>query len=273
MRASEDTNPGLLDAIANFFGVDPAFFGDDPAEVARAHEDVLRRALRDCGLSGFRICRGFAPSAVSRWGGFGWGLGLRTPSGVGAEAHASRDGVDSGRIWSSARTGSVNVSQMQALCQDLIAALGMRPPLDPVELCHRLGQHRGRRIKVRGVDLGATTSVGHVAQQRRVDSILYERAAPTPQRDLVIFHEVIHLVREHLNVGESLTCGIAASRATNAQGSYADWREWEAEVGARLLVTMSRQRPRPNDLPTGVGAAERSIAAAFGFVDRDQGRR
>ncbi|MGW1682605.1 hypothetical protein [Saccharopolyspora sp. NPDC002376] len=272
-RAGGQVSHDLLKAMAHFFGIAPAFFGDDPIEVAHAHEKVLTHAVRDCGLRSFRICRGSAPSAESSSSGeLDANPRSRTPREVEPDGHSSGgDGAD-GRFWSSFLTGTVDVAQMQALCQNLVTVLRMRAPFDPVELCRRLGTYRGRRIKVRGVDLGTTTSVGHVAQQRQVDSILYEKAAPSPQRDLVIFHEVIHLVREHLDVGESMTCGVVASPAAGIRNSYADWREWEAEVGARMLAMMSRRRPRPNDLPADTGTAERSIASAFGFVDLGQPR-
>lgn len=105
---------------------------------------------------------------------------------------------------------------------------------------------------MRAVDLGGTTNVGHLVPKRRADHVLVDLSAPAPQRDLVVFHEVIHLLLGHLS-DEPLTC---------ADQAYADWREREAELGARMLAAIAAERPRPNL----AGPAEQPIAAAFGFV-------
>jgi hypothetical protein len=49
---------------------------------------------------------------------------------------------------------------------------------------------------------------------------------------------------------------------------YSDWREWEAETGARLLAAMADLRPRP-DHPARTGRAEMPLAAAFGLRTRN----
>ncbi|MGH3628732.1 MAG: hypothetical protein ACRDRL_15025 [Sciscionella sp.] len=162
----------------------------------------------------------------------------------------------------------MSAAQLHHLCHDL----GIAPPLDPFVLCERLGRHRGRPIRVRGATLGTTTSVGHLVRQGHIDRILYDTAAPQAQRDLVIYHELVHLLRGHLDAGESLACGVRLLEHADADGDlpprrmYSDWREWEAETGARILSTMSRARARPNMLPTKPGSAEHGIAAAFGFT-------
>jgi hypothetical protein len=170
-------------------------------------------------------------------------------------------------------TAPMSQERIRTLCQDMVHELGIRPPFGPHELCRRLGDSRGRPIKIRATDLGATTSVGHLVPRRRVDHILVEQTAPASQQALVIYHEVIHLLRGHLDVGESLTCGLAVPADDTGQsghGAYADWREREAEIGARTLSAMSRERPRPNVLPMAAGPADQSIAAAFGFTARDR---
>nr|WP_225953680.1 ImmA/IrrE family metallo-endopeptidase [Kibdelosporangium phytohabitans] len=141
----------------------------------------------------------------------------------------------------------------------------MHPPFDAYEFCERLAEHRKRRIKVRATDLGATSGVGHLAPTATVDRIFVERDSPVPQQTLVIYHEVMHIVRDHLATGDSVTCGIGPAENPES-GAYADWREWEAEAGARELARLAGRRPAPNRLTTRAGAAEHSIAAAFGFT-------
>lgn len=266
-RRGEPATPDLLSAVARFFGTDPAFFGSDPSAVAGAYEQVVQRALRDCGLDEHRLCRVFSPLPEPRWDQLRRVLvGLRAPSLLGEETpQAEPEARTRLRIWSSTLTGPMNAAQLEDLCRDVLAALDVRPPWRPIDLCKRLSAYRGRRIKVKGVDLGATTSIGHLVQQSRVDSIFYERTAPAPQRDLVIAHELIHLLRRHLDFGDALTCG--ADLGT--ENAYSDWREWEAEVGARILAGLARERPRANGLRPGVSPEERGIAGAFGFVDQE----
>ena len=159
----------------------------------------------------------------------------------------------------------MSTAQLHALCGKLVDDLGMHPPFDAYQFCERLAGHRGRRIKVRATDLGATSGVGHLAPTRDVDRIFVERDSPAPQQALVIYHEVMHIVRDHLATGDSVTCGIGPADDPDA-GAYADWREWEAEVGARELARLAGERTAPNRLPQAPGSAEDSIAAAFGFT-------
>lgn len=149
-------------------------------------------------------------------------------------------------------TAPLSDDRIRHWCRRLVRDLDMRPPFGADELCHRLAARRDRPLRVRAVDLGGTTNVGHLVLKRRADHILVDQGAPAPQRDLVVFHELVHLLREHGD--EQLAC---------ASPAYGDWREREAEVGARVLAALAAERSRPNL----AGPAERSIAAAFGFVE------
>ncbi|AHH95947.1 ImmA/IrrE family metallo-endopeptidase [Kutzneria albida] len=267
LRAGEPASQEQLTALAAFFGVRPQFFGEDPAEVDAARDRLLELVLRDCGVRAYLICRTPLLSATRR--GEQLRKALRT---VRSASLGSGDAAPS-RDCGPSMTPSMSQAQLRAWCHDLVHELGLHPPFDAHELCLRLGERRGRRIEVRPTDLGATTGVGHLVPKRRADYILVERTAPASQQELVIYHEIIHLARGHLDAGESLTCGLAAPAADTGQadhGAYADRREWEAEVGARTLSRMSRERTRPNLLPVAAGPAEQSIAAAFGFVARDR---
>jgi hypothetical protein len=162
----------------------------------------------------------------------------------------------------------LTVDELRVWCERLVQQLAVPMPLDPYVLCQQLARHRGRPIKIRTVDLGGTTTIGHLLAKRRSDLIICDAAAPTPQRTLIICHEVVHLIRHDVDSGVSLTCGerigIAASSAGSAGSMYSDWWEWEAETGARILAAMADRRPRP-DQPVRTGRAELSLAAAFGL--------
>lgn len=267
LRAGGSPQPGQLPALARFFGVDPVFFGDDSAAVDQIRDDLLIQALRDCGVLSYMICRMSVPMATQRDQLRQALLRQRSATVPQQTWHDDRrfdgQGHDSGTTGMTATP--MSMAQLHTLCRSLVDDLGLTQPFGPNELCERLGAHRGRRIKIRATDLGGTSGVGHLAPTRSVDQILVERNAPAPQRTLVIFHEVMHIVRDHLAVGDTFTCGVGAAEDP-ATGAYADWREWEAEVGARTLARLAQERPTPNRLSPAAGSVEHSIAAAFGFT-------
>ncbi|ONI90096.1 hypothetical protein ALI144C_03475 [Actinosynnema sp. ALI-1.44] len=267
LRAGGTPIADQLAALGRFFGVDPAFFGDDPAEVDRIHDDVLAGALRDCGIHAYQICRVPLPLVILR---------KQLQTALIRERAAilvPRTWHDDPRIDGPIRDGGttpmtvtpMSLAQLRALCRKLVDDLGMHPPFEAYEFCARLAEHRGRRIKVRATDLGATSGVGHLAPTADVDRIFVERDSPAPQQTLVIYHEVMHIVRDHLATGDTVTCGVGPAEDPEA-GAYTDWREWEAEAGARELARLASQRPAPNRLTQAAGSVEHSIAAAFGFT-------
>ncbi|QWF85204.1 ImmA/IrrE family metallo-endopeptidase [Amycolatopsis sp. CA-230715] len=281
LRAGGAATDEQLAAVAEFFGIEPEFFGDDQSRVDAVRDQVLELAFRDSGVSGYLICRGRRPSAAHRriqlWKALHTVRPTALPSVNVSPSHSRRSPADrrddrplpdgASQDSGSSMTAPMSEAQLRTLCRDLVHDLGLGTPFDAHELCRRLADRRGRPIKVRAIDLGATTGVGHLVPKRRADHILVEHTAPASQQALVIYHEVIHLVRDHLEVGDTLTCGLAVD-PDDEQGAYTDWREREAEIGARTLSAMSRERPRPNRLPVAAGPADQSIAAAFGFVGR-----
>jgi hypothetical protein len=158
--------------------------------------------------------------------------------------------------------------EIRRVCRSLVFDLDLLPPLDPVVLCSALSRHRGRQIKLISGDLGSTTSVGHLVELPDHDIIAVESAAPGLQRAHVIYHEVLHLVLDHLHSRESLTCGSLSAQAgtSHSENLYSDQQEWEAETGATVLSEMSAERPRPHLLSRQSRSAERGIAAAFGLA-------
>lgn len=159
--------------------------------------------------------------------------------------------------------------ELRQLCGSLMTEARLLPPLDPHMLCSRLGEVRGRPIRVGGADLGGTTSLGHLVAFETYDRIIYERAAPHPQQAHVIFHEVIHLVRGHLDADDILTCGVIVAGGSPESGLYSHWQEWEAETGATILSELMRERRRPNELAPSAATDELGIAGAFGLSPKE----
>ncbi|MCE7010297.1 ImmA/IrrE family metallo-endopeptidase [Kibdelosporangium philippinense] len=263
LRAGAAPEPGQLAALAEFFGIDPAYFGDDLAVADRIRDELLVRGLRECGLLAYWICR--IPVITQREHVRRALLRERADTGTIRTWHDAdvQPGHDGGTMGMTPTP--MDMAQLRELCCGLVDKLGLALPFTPHDLCERLAKQRGRRIKVKATDLGGTSGVGHLAPSRDVDRIFVERDSPAPQQSLVIFHEVMHIVRDHLTMSDSFTCGVGAAEDPVA-GAYGDWREWEAEVGARELARLAQQRPKPNRLPHAAGSAEQSIAGAFGFT-------
>jgi hypothetical protein len=161
-------------------------------------------------------------------------------------------------------------AELRALCIALLHELDILPPLTPEILCQKLGKARGRRIKLVAEELYTTSSVGHLFSTARRDVIAYQHSAPRPQQAQVIYHEVIHLLREHFDGSEPLICG-ALDTTNDASGEqpdglYTRWQEWEAETGATILSELSGQRPDPRVITNQPQQAERGIASAFGLT-------
>ncbi|CAM3311681.1 ImmA/IrrE family metallo-endopeptidase [Kibdelosporangium persicum] len=267
LRAGASPDPGQLAALAAFFEVDIAFFGDDPAVVDQIRDELLVSALRACGVLSYLICRMSVPIATQReqlrHALSRERAAMRAPETWHDDQRVEEPGHDSGTTGMTATP--MSMAQLHTLCRNLVEDLGLNAPFGPHELCERLAAHRGRRIKVRATDLGATSGVGHLAPTRDMDRIFVEKNSPAPQQTLVIFHEVMHIVRDHLQIGDTFSCGVGSAEDL-VTSAYGDWREWEAEVGARELARLAQERPRPNRLPPAAGSAEQSIAAAFGFT-------
>ncbi|MCF7547361.1 hypothetical protein [Pseudonocardia sp. WMMC193] len=166
----------------------------------------------------------------------------------------------------------LSLKALEDLCLDLLLRLELRPPFTPQELCRRLADERGRPIRLQAADLGATASIGHLVVQPNRDRILYEQSAPTAHQATVIYHEVIHLVRDHLAGQDALTCGSLDTEVEEpgtGASLYEDWQESEAEAGARLLTQLARRRSRPSSLSLPPERPEHGMAAAFGLRRSD----
>ncbi|WP_280384280.1 hypothetical protein [Nocardia wallacei] len=283
VRAGGHATEQHLRVIASVFGVPPSYFGDDPSVVAGLRARILAEVLRRSGFVAYRLCRTadtadarFSSQVSNAWPTVRAPIldvdvappNFRNPSHIALW----NDGPDADSEDESGRpveqSQSLSVEQLREWCERLVRDLAVPMPLDPYVLCDRLSRQRGRAIKIRAVDLGATTTIGHLVSKRRADLILCDEAAPAPQRTLIICHEVIHLLRHHIGSGESLVCGVDAlggdSTLTEPAGMYSDQREWEAETGARILAEMTLRRRRPDRLVE-TGHAEHSLAAAFGL--------
>jgi hypothetical protein len=295
LRAGQPEDGCDLAAVAEFFGAPPDYFGDDPSLVEEAQDVLLSRALNDCEVRTYRLCRSPILTAARRRELLRRGLDIVRLRSVATSEHRNQAAiVDSattasqpwndqdattspergGRgVRSIEGEGETSVqsprseAELLAMCQRLLLDLDILPPLTPEILCEKLGAARGRRLKLVAGELNTTSSVGHLISKARRDVIAYQRSAPRPQQAHVIYHEVMHLVCGHLDHADSLTCGALEADGDTGEndGLYARWQEWEAETGATILSELSRQRPDPRLITRDSTQAQRGIAATFGL--------
>ena len=119
--------------------------------------------------------------------------------------------------------------------------------------------------------------VGHLLAAPGYDRILYDSRAPLAQQELVIYHEVTHLILGHLDAQDSaaLTCGALLDESDGDPGlQYSLDHEWEAETGATEFARLAALRPRPHEyIRQATWHAERGVAAALGMVASRWGSR
>lgn len=151
----------------------------------------------------------------------------------------------------------MNERALRQLLRDLLRALDLHPPLDADLLCAQLGEHRGRPLELVAASLPAG-AFGALIPLRRKDLVLHQENLSTPHRDLVVFHELVHLVRRHVDnrAATGVICGL-----DQAGNLYYRREEWEAETGAAILAAWTGEQP------IGAGPTdprERSIVRALG---------
>jgi Zn-dependent peptidase ImmA (M78 family) len=138
-------------------------------------------------------------------------------------------------------------------------------PFDIHELCRRLGDARGRPIRLMPVAIGAKGPYGVWIASATTDYIFVEQNTTPYHRLLIILHEIGHLYRGHRGLAEH---GGDATRALFpdldpntvrmmlGRTAYDDVQEREAELIASLILSkVSDLSPEP-DLPVDPEVAE-----------------
>lgn len=298
LRYGGDVHPAVLRQLAQLLDAPRDFFELERHAVDAAAHRLVDRAVVLEGSTALRRCRGWdlpasiperimmlrairSTAAAARAPG-GYDLDTISSPPVAEPCHDD-DPSRSNRHDASSGSGAerrgmtthVSERDLERLCLDLLTEHQLALPLDPWELCRRLAARRRRPIRVVAADLGGPHSVGHLIAFPDRDTILYDAAAPRPQQVQVICHEVVHLVRGHLEDQTDLNCGgllpsVAATESVGGANLYADWKEWEAEFGASILAQLVRARPDPSALA--LVPDEAGLAAAFGLTRNSERR-
>lgn len=155
----------------------------------------------------------------------------------------------------------------------LLLEIEFQPPLRADELCHRVGQLRGRPIVLVPTELEGAGAFGALVPMRRKDLIIYQAGLEAKHRDTIIFHEFAHLFLEHIqnarSEGRALVCNLDASRLDSFGDAtvYDLQEEWEAETCAAILSQWADlSDAMPLVRPSGNGL-ERAVRRGLGGSD------
>lgn len=87
--------------------------------------------------------------------------------------------------------------ELRRRCRRDLRALGIEPPLRVNVLCQRLGERRGRPIRLVSYSLPVPGPFGLWLATASTDYILYQAETTRVHQDHIILHEVGHILANH----------------------------------------------------------------------------
>jgi hypothetical protein len=82
-------------------------------------------------------------------------------------------------------------------CRALLRELGVTPPLDVVDLCRRVGDQRGRPIRLVAHPIPVPGPFGAWISTADADYVLYQRETSRAHQSHIILHELGHVLAGH----------------------------------------------------------------------------
>lgn len=146
--------------------------------------------------------------------------------------------------------------ELRRRCRRELQALDIEPPLRVDVLCRRLGERRGRPIRLVPYALPVPGPFGLWIATDAGDYIFYQQETTKPHQDHIILHEVGHILADHQSDGVDddvqplLTPDMMRNAVHRAlrRTSYDDAREREAELVATIILewasVLDRVAPR-----------------------------
>ncbi|MBO0803330.1 MAG: hypothetical protein J2P25_09705 [Nocardiopsaceae bacterium] len=134
--------------------------------------------------------------------------------------------------------------QLRRHCRGLLRDLGIRPPLDVGQLCARLGEHRGKPIRLRPAPIPVPGPFGIWIAVPGADHILFQQETTRAHQDHIILHEVGHIIARHGSDEEDAEILRALYpdvdpemvRRMTRRTSYETAQEREAETVATIIL-------------------------------------
>jgi hypothetical protein len=153
--------------------------------------------------------------------------------------------------------GGTSLNRLRRRCQARLQALDLELPVPfDIELfCQALAARRGRSIMLCPVDTW-TGPCGLWVATDTTDHFFYERATSPLHQDLIVLHEIGHMVCDHGSAevldGELAgILGLDPELVSRVLGrtTYSSGEEQEAEVLASLLLVQAVRHPPPSRRP------------------------
>ncbi len=134
--------------------------------------------------------------------------------------------------------------ELRRRCRRLLNELDIRPPLDVIELCQRLGAARGRPIRLLQHPIPVPGPFGVWIATETADYILYQQHTSKSHQDHIVLHEIGHMIAGHRGeeqqsqVIEELLPGMAPATVHSSllRTSYDNEHELEAETVATIIL-------------------------------------
>jgi hypothetical protein len=99
----------------------------------------------------------------------------------------------------------VGERELRRRCRRLLNQLGIRPPLDVGELCRRVGEQRGKPIRLVPHPIPVPGPFGVWITTKKADYILYQQETSKAHQGHIILHELGHILAGHRNDEEDDT--------------------------------------------------------------------
>ncbi|SDG08388.1 protein of unknown function [Lentzea fradiae] len=161
-------------------------------------------------------------------------------------------------------------------CRRLLNDLGIQPPLDVAELCRRVGEQRGRPVRLVAHPIPVPGPYGVWIATASADYIVYQRETSKAHQNHIILHELGHLLAGHTGdeqdnaVLEGLYPDLdpEAVRRALRRTSYDTEHEREAETVATIILewasVLDQVAPRASEGPARRMAS--SLADRLGWL-------
>ncbi len=165
--------------------------------------------------------------------------------------------------------------ELRRRCRRLLNELGIRPPLDVLELCRKVGEQRGRPIRLIAHRIPVPGPFGAWIATGQADYIVYQQDTSKPHQRHIILHELGHMLAGHRTTAEddSLVAALTPDAAPPGdlrerypdlepesvrqalrRTSYDTDHEREAETVATIILewasVLDRVAPKPSDEAT-----------------------
>ncbi|MFI1919341.1 hypothetical protein [Nocardia sp. NPDC020380] len=161
--------------------------------------------------------------------------------------------------------------ELRRRCRRVLNDLEIRPPLDIVDLCRRMGERRGKPIELVPFPIPVPGPFGAWIATSTTDYILYQRETTRIHQNHIVVHEIGHIVAGHHSDEQDDTLMRELSRTSSLppdvvrralrRTCYDTAEEREAETVATIILEWASVL---DGLAAGTskdGAAERMGAA------------